>query len=79
MSSSDSSFSVFRVSRVRSAEPSTDCSREPERRTLFLLLLGSGGVGTAGGSGTTCSRGRGTATRADVDEQVLDVLAFQSL
>lgn len=48
-------------------------------RTLNLLLLSRGISGTTGGGSTTGSGGGSSATRANVDEQVLDVLALQSL
>lgn len=47
-------------------------------RTLLLLLLNSGSLAT--GSGSTASSGGGSAASgADVYEDVLEVLAFQSL
>lgn len=50
------------------------------RLTLLSLLLSrgvSGGSGTA--SGSTTSSGGGGTTRADVKEEVLDVLALEGL
>jgi len=49
---------------------------------LFLLLLSSWGSGVTTGSGgsTTSSRGgSGTTTGANVQEEVLDILALESL
>lgn len=51
-------------------------------RTLSLLLLSGSGVTSSGGTGTTsssASSGGSTATGADVQEQVLDILALESL
>ena len=52
------------------------------RLTLLLLSLLLGSLlssSTASGSGTTSSRSGSTTARADVQEQVLDVLALKSL
>lgn len=47
---------------------------------LLLLLLGGGGVGVGSTAGSGAGSGGGSTTaRADVGEQVLDVLAIQSL
>lgn len=50
-------------------------------RTLSLLLLSGGSVasGVTAGSGSTTSSGGSTTTGADVQEQVLDILALESL
>ena len=73
MSSSDSSFSVARVSTKVFAS-----SFDHVKLTLFFLLLG-GGLGRSSGS-TTGSRGSGSRTsRAYVGQKVLDVLALKSL
>jgi len=77
MSSSDSSFSVDR-----------HCQRSHSHNYFFLAirltLLGlllsgrvSGGSGTTGGS--TTSSGGSSTTRANVQEEVLDVLALEGL
>jgi hypothetical protein len=76
MSSSDSSFSVQHVSfTVRIL------SFGRLQRTLFLLLL-SWRISTASSGAGSTTRGScwgSTATRADVQEQVLDILALESL
>ena len=77
MSSSDSSFSV--VENLVSV-----CSRLASdlryQLTLLLLLLSGGGVsGTTSSRGSATGGGGGTTTRADVQEQVLDVLALEGL
>ena len=46
---------------------------------LLLGLLGGGGAGVAASGSTASSGGSSTAAGADVAEQVLDVLANQSL
>lgn len=50
-------------------------------RTLGLLLLSGSGVarGVTASSGSTAGSGGSTATGADVQEQVLDILALKSL
>jgi|SRR5690242_3719037 len=51
-------------------------------RTLGLLLLSGSSVTSSGGTGTasgSASGGGSTATGADVQEQVLDILALKSL
>lgn len=85
MSSSDSSFSVLRCQRIV-LPPGYVCEKTVCRpvgiieRTLFLgLLLGLlSSSGTTGGSATS-GRGGGTTTRADVRQEVLDILALESL
>lgn len=78
MSSSDSSFSVgwYR-------QRSRPCIRPffiAIRLTLLGLLLSGGVSGSSGtASGSTTSSGGGGTTRADVKEEVLDVLALEGL
>jgi hypothetical protein len=50
-------------------------------RTLGLLLLSGSSVasGVTASSGSTTGSGGSTATGADVQEQVLDILALESL
>lgn len=77
MSSSDSSFSVNDVRQYMFL-----CLVRVgiSRLTLLLLLLSSWGVTSGGGSTTSSSWGSSSsATRADVGEQVLDVLALEGL
>lgn len=47
--------------------------------TLLLGLLSGGVSTTSGGGGTTGSGRGGTTTRADVGQEILDVLALKSL
>jgi len=77
MSSSDSSFSVDR-----------HCQRSHSHNYFFLairltllglLLSGRVSGGSSTTSGGTTSSGGGSTTRADVQEEVLDVLALEGL
>jgi hypothetical protein len=47
--------------------------------TFFLLLSGSGSVTTGSGGSTASGSGSGSTSRADVGQEVLDVLALKSL
>ena len=78
MSSSDSSFSV---GWYRQRSRSCACLFFNAIRLTLLGLLLSGGVsgGSGTASGSTTSSGGGGATRADVKEEVLDVLALEGL
>ena len=89
MSSSDSSFSARRRHQHTSHKPillhSKDCRFLPKlprliQLTLLLLLLSrriASGITTSGRSGTTSSCWGGTTTGADVQEELLDVLALE--
>jgi hypothetical protein len=46
---------------------------------FFLLLSGSSSVTTSGGGSTASGSGSGSTSRADVGQEVLDVLALKSL
>lgn len=75
MSSSDSSFSVENCQLAPGAK-----SQHYEERTLLLgLLLGLLGSTTGSGGSTTSRRGGSRATRADVQQKLLDVLALKRL
>jgi hypothetical protein len=79
MSSSDSSFSVAQVSQMSNLFVLTPF----DILTLLLLLLSSRGglLGRTASRSTTSSRSgsSGTTAGADVQEQVLDVLALEGL
>lgn len=75
MSSSDSSFSVQNGQYVHMLQ----LQEEKHTLLLLLLLLLSGGLGTASSRSAAGGSGCGTSARANVQEQVLDVLALKSL
>jgi len=78
MSSSDSSFSVSEIFVSVLLSRSLSFWNVNPLTLLLLLLSGRGVSGTSSG-GSATGGGGGTTTRADVQEQVLDVLALKGL